>query len=214
MFSKRLVALVCVVFVIGLLIGVVSFSSDLTSYKSLPIEANIVQAYFKVYNVTQDSGVGFEKMVSYVVILNITNPSDYTVSLSTVRLALAQNGSRNEKSVSLNSFLNYERDFSQKNTDSFIYPHSSRLMPFSQTGFMPEVGLDFLNQQHNALFYADVSCVALEGRGGGNVIIFKQLSLNSVSQDEFVYGTTFSAGNYFFFNDYSLGLSFSGGRHR
>lgn len=214
MFSKRLVALICIVFAIGLLIGVVSFSNDLSSYTPLPIESNIVQAYFKVYNVTQDSGIGFGKMVSYVIVLNITNPLDSSVSLSSVRMALAQDGARNGNSVNLNSLLNYERDFSQKNTDSFIDAHTSRLVPFSQTGFMPERGLDFLNQQHSALFYADVSCVALDGGAGGNFIVFKQLPLNQISQDEFVYGTMFSAGNYFFFNDYSLGLSFSGAQER
>ncbi len=214
MFSKKLIALICIMFVVGLLIGVVSFRNDLISYKSIPIESNIVQAYFKVYNVTQDSGIGFGKMVSYVVVLNITNPSDNLVSLSSVTLALAQNGTRNGNSVNLNSILNYQRDFSERNTDHFVYPHTSRLIPFSQTGFMPEVGLNFLNQQHTALFYAYVSCVGLDGHGSGDAIIFKQLSLTALSQDEFMYGTTFSAGNFFFFNDYDLGISFSGGQER
>ncbi len=214
MFRKKLIALICIVFAIGLLSGVLAFRNDLTSYKSVPLESDIVQAYFKVYNVTQDSGIGFGKMVSYVIVLNITNPSDTVVSLSSLRMALAQSGTRTRSSVSLNSIFSYERDFSDRNTDHFIYPHTSRLIPFSQTGFMPEIGLDFLNQQHNALFYADLSCVSTEGRGGGDAIIFKQIPLNTVSPDEFVYGTTFSAGNYFFFNDYNLGISFSGGQIR
>ncbi len=214
MFGKKLIVLISIVFAVGLLVGIVSFRNDLSSFKSFQVESDIVQAYFKVYNVTQDSGVGFGKMVSYVVVLNITNPSDSVVSLSSLRMALAQNGTRTGSSVSLNSIFSYERDFSDRNTDHFIYPHSSRLIPFSQTGFMPEIGLDFLNQQHEALFYADLSCSSTEWRGGGEAIIFKQIPLNTVSSDEFVYGTTFSEGNYFFFNDYNLGISFSGGQIR
>ncbi len=214
MFGKKLIAFICVVFVIGLLVGVLSFRNDLSSYKLVPVESNIVQAYFKVYNVSQDSGIAFGKMVSYVIVLNVTNLSDNSVRLSTLDMSVAQNGSKNGTSVNLNSLLNYQRDFSETNTDNFLYPHTSRLLAFSQTGFMPQIGLDFLNQQHTALFFAHIYCAALDERGGGSKIIYEQLPLNVVGQDEFAYGMMFNPGNYFSFDDDSLGVSFSSGQIR
>jgi hypothetical protein len=213
-FSKKLALLTCIVFVVGLLIGVLSFRNDFSSFKSVSVESDIVQAYFKVYNVSQDSGIGFAKMVSYVVVLNVTNPSDITLRFSSLTMALAQNGTKTGTGVSLNGFLHYQRDFSETIMDNYLYPHTSRLVAFSQTGSMPQIGIDFLDHQHNALFYADLYCAATEGRGGGNVIIFKQLPLNTLSQDEFAYGKTFAPGNYFFFDDDSLSLSFSNGQVR
>jgi hypothetical protein len=208
MFSKKLVALTCAVFMVGLLVGLLSFRNDFASFKSVSVESDIVHAYFKVYNVSQDSGIGYGKLVSYVVVLNITNPSDTTLRLSWLTMALAENGTRTGTSVSLNSFLRYQRDFSETTMDNYWYPHTSRLVAFSQTGFMPDGGLNFLNGQKSALFYSDASCVATEGRGSGSAIIFKELQLNNVSQGEFVYGTTFRPGAYFFFDDDSIDLSY------
>jgi hypothetical protein len=126
-------------------------------------------------------------------------------------MSIAENGSKNGTAVQLNSILDSQRDFSSSNTEYFWAPHTSKIVAFSQTGFMPERGLEVLNQR-NILIYADVSGVVVDGKGGGSAMIFEYLQMNDLGNEEFVYGTTFGSGNYFFFDDYSIDLSFGNGR--
>ncbi len=200
MMQKKLIVLTCVLFVAGLLVGLIVFQSDFASrqWKSYPVEANIVHAYFKVFNVTEDSGIGYATMVSYVFVLNITNLSDTTLRLSRFTLSCA-------------SVFHYTRDFSDQVSDYFFSPHASRLAGFSQTGGTSKLGLEEL-ELRNLVVYGGVMFLAIEERGGGTALISTQLPLEKISQDEFVYGTTFKEGSYFFFSNENIRLNFGNGR--
>jgi hypothetical protein len=200
MTQKKLIVLTWIFFIVGLLVGLIAFQNDLASrqWKSYPVEAEIVHAYFKVFNVTEDSGIGYATMISYVFVLNITNLSDTTLRLSKFRLDCA-------------SVFYYLQDFSDQVSDYFFSPHTSRLVGFSQTGGTSELGLKELELRNLVLVgYIDFS--PTEGRGGGGGSVSRQLPLEKISQDEFVYGTTFKAGSYFFFSNENIMLSFGNSR--
>jgi hypothetical protein len=215
MYSKKLLlASVCALLIAGLLIGIVFFQDNIfpsTPSTANEIQADVVHAYIKVYDVNPDSGLGYGKLASYVVVLNITNPTDIKWRLSGLTMSIAENGSKDGTSVALSSILNSQRDFSDSNTEYYWYPHTSKLVAFSQTGFMPERGLEVLNRK-SILLYADVSGAVVDGKGGGSAIIFEYLPMNNLGNEEFVYGSTFGPDNYFFFDDYSIDLSFGNGR--
>jgi hypothetical protein len=193
---KKYIVLACVLFISGQLIGLIAFQNDFTSrqWTSYPVEADIVHAYFKVFNVTPSSGIGYSTMISYVIVLNITNLSDATLKLSEFRLDCA-------------SVFNYQRDFSGDVSDYFFSPHSSRLVGFSQTGGMSGLGLEELEKRNLVLVgYVDLS--PIEGKGGGGGGISRQLPLEKISGDEFVYSTTFNENSYFFFSNENIKLSY------
>lgn len=216
-YRKLLIASACTILIAGLLIGIVLLQNNFFPPTTNTIQADVVHTYIKVYNVSQDSGIGYGKLASYVIVLNITNPLDNKWRLSGLTMSIAENGSKNGTSVELSSILNSQRDFSNSNTEYYWEPHTSKLVAFSQTGFMPEQGLEILNRK-NILLYADVSGVVIDGKGddspmiGGSAMIFEYLQMNNLGNEEFVNGTTFGPGNYFFFDDYSIDLSFGNGR--
>jgi hypothetical protein len=77
MYRKSLIASVCAILIAGLLIGIIFFQNHTsTSTVNEGVQADVVHAYIKVYDVNQDSGIGYGKLASYVVVLNITNPLD------------------------------------------------------------------------------------------------------------------------------------------
>lgn len=210
MFRKLLVASVSAIIIAGFLIGIFLAQNNTSLSTANEVQADVVHAYIKVFDVNQNSGIGYGKLASYVVVLNITNQLDSKWRLSGLTMSIAENGSKNGTSVQLSSILNSQRDFSDHNTEYYWEPHTSKLVAFSQTGFMPERGLEVLNR--NILLYADVSGAVVDGKGGSSAMIFEYLPMNNLGNEEFVYGSTFGPGNYFFFDDYSIDLSFGNGK--
>ena len=189
---KKLIALACLVFVAGLLIGSISLRDDIANnqYKTYQVDANIVHAYFKVYNISAESGIGYNSLVSYVFVLNLTNPSDITLRLSELILSSA-------------SIIDLHRYFSDVSSDYYFYPHTSTLVAFSDTGG----GVDAKQLElggNGPSFTMAVGFSATQGRGGGSALTSSQLPLEKISADEFVYGSTFKAGSYFVFNNQNL----------
>jgi len=76
----------CIVFTVELMVGSLALKPDLSDrqYKVYPIKVDIVHAYFKIYNASADSGLRNNIMASYVLALNITNPTDMTLRLGEV----------------------------------------------------------------------------------------------------------------------------------
>lgn len=190
MANKVLVVLICVVFILGLVVGLRVLQSDFPAPRqNVPIEADLVHAYFKIYNVSAESGVGSASLVSYVVILNITNPTDTPLRLSEVMI--------------ISSIVDYHRDFGISN-DYYWSAHSSRQVAFSQTG--PLSGTDALKFGRFD-FIATVGLTVTEGRGGGSTIISKNsLPLTNIGQGEYIYGSTYGKGNYFDFDDEGISI--------
>jgi hypothetical protein len=180
MVNKKIVTLTCIVFVVGLLIGLVSLNADITriSDKEYPVEVNLVSAYFKVFNTSADSGIAYKNLLSYILVLNVTNPSDTTLRLSDIQI----------RTYGTNIF-SYERNFPAINTYNFN-SNSSNLIAFSQT-----TGLDALSVEpfHFSSFMIGCSVSAsftpVQGGGRGGDINSADITVTRISEDEFVYGT-------------------------
>ena len=194
MLNKKFIALVCIALAAGLLIGLISFRGYFISsreYISYPVEFEIVHAYFKVFNVTRDSGIGYSRMVSYVIVLNITNLSDAALTLGELQLS--------------SGLFHYVQYFSDHVSENVFYPHTSRFAAFSQTGSISAEGRQALEWQtldYGIILYFS----ATEGRGGAGGAFSRQMSLKKISQDEFVYGSTFKPGSYLFFNNEGINI--------
>ena len=157
MVNKKLVAFASIVFVVGLVLGTVALRPDFSSnqYKTYPIQAEIVHAYFKTYNTSADSGLSNTMMVSYVFVLNVTNLSDTKLSISQVLLDCA-------------NLFHYTLDYRQGSNDYWFYPHTSRLIAVSQTSGLNSLGLEMLESKGGPVFILAVGLSPSEGRGGGS----------------------------------------------
>lgn len=200
MINKKLVAFASMVFVVGLVLSTFALRQDFSSrqYKTYPVQAEIVHAYFKVYNASADSGIGNSMLISYVFVLNLTNPSDSTLKISEVMLSSA-------------GLFHFRRDFGEGNSQYYFYPHTSRLVAFSQTDGTYGIGVKEL-ESLNPLYILTVGFSATEGRGGGSALQQSQLPLRNIGQDEFVYGATYKAGLYFFFSNENIDIGWGNGR--
>ena len=201
MVNKKLVAFASIVFAVGLLLGTVVLRPDFSSnqYKTYPVQAEIMHAYFKTYNTSADSGLSNTMMVSYVFVLNVTNLSDTKLSISQVLLDCA-------------NLFHYTLNYRQGSNDYWFYPHTSRLIAVSQTSGLNSFGLEILNSGGGPVFIFAVGLTPSEGRGGGSSASEPQLHLHKVSADEYVYGSTFKDGSYFSFDNWALDIGVHSGR--
>jgi len=192
--KKPLIALICAVFILGLFVGFTVLRNDFSSQrKMVPVEADLVYAYYKVYNASEGSGIETSNLASYVVILNITNLSDEPLTLSEVRI--------------MSSLADYHRGFPNNNNDYYWSAHSSRLVAFSQTGPLSDPDALKFNRMN---FIATVGLMATAGKDSGSAIIQKTgLPLTGISEDEYVYGTSFGNGYKFGFNDEGISIGFT-----
>jgi hypothetical protein len=104
-----------------------------------------------------------------------------------------------------NTVVNYERDFSEGFMDYYWYPNSSRLVAFGATGEVSSLGMNVL-KEGKGYFY-----IHLDGRtqnnayAGGSII--KEVTLEILNDDEFVYNTVFKENERFHFRNDELGIS-------
>ncbi len=194
MVKRKLIIIICTAFIVGILIGFVSFQSDFGTMTnadtSYPIDATLVQAYFKVYNTSEASGVAFRSILSYVFVVNITNPSDATLRLTDIQIF----------QTNLEVF-SYQRTFSESNAYWF-YPHTSKLVAFTENMGLTESNIGGLNA-HPFQYHLGASFASAEGTGHAESLKLNQeMQLKSISSGEYIYGSTFGNETYFrFIND-------------
>ena len=187
MVNRKLIIFACVVFVVGLILGSFALRPDLSSrqYKVYPVQADIVHAYFKIYNSSASSGMGYDVMLSYVFVLNITNPSDMTLKLGEIYF-------------SSEGLVSFHRDFSGFNAGQFFEPNTSRLIALSDSSGTHGGSYGQLDKLH-LMANLIVGLLPKEGRGDATSITNPDLTLQKISADEYVYGSTFKEGSYLIF---------------
>ena len=212
--NKKFIALVCAALAVGLLIGVISFQNDLSgAHNSYSVEANLVQAYFHVFNASRDAPVNYDTLVSYVLIFNITNPSSQTLKIHRLQITLAKEGSKNGTSYSFGGgSVNYNREFADDNTANYWYPETSRIVGFSGTSGV--TGLDVsIFEQGQGIFFARILFSLETVRVGGSTTIFENITLNSLGNQEYMYGDMFGPGHYFMFDENIGSSGWQSGRY-
>jgi hypothetical protein len=178
-------------------------------FSSLPEEAhsikgNIVYAYLKTYNVSETvDGLCDKKLVSYVLVLNITNPNDVPLHLERVLVELMQSATKDGTSVSgTNGIIRYKRGFVEGETSNYWSPHSSRLVAFTATGELDNLSLDAL-KLGKGYFIVSVDGYTETDSHVGTGLNLKEVALEITGSDEYVYNTVFMNNERFgFATDY------------
>ncbi|MEM3640862.1 MAG: hypothetical protein QXH37_02925, partial [Candidatus Bathyarchaeia archaeon] len=109
------------------------------------------------------SGLRNEDLVAYVIVLNITNPTEETFRIKHLEIHLAEAINKIDQGIEIkNSVVNYERDFSEGFMDYYWYPNSSRLVAFEATGEISNLGMNVL-KEGKGYFY-----ILLDGKTQNN----------------------------------------------
>lgn len=201
--TKKVIGLVIVTLTVALIVafGLV-FSSP--PEESHSIEGDIVYAYLKTYNVSETvGGLSDKKLVSYVLVLNITNPNDGPLHLERVLVELMQSATKNGTSVSgTTGIIRYKRSFVEGETSNYWSPHSSRLVAFTATGELDDLELDAL-RLGKGYFVVNVDGYTETDSHVGTGLNLKEVALEITGDAEYVYNTAFVNNERFgFANDY------------
>jgi len=194
MVNKKLVTLACIVFAVGLSVGVVSLNGDLRNYgdKEYPVEVDFTYAYFKVFNASADSGIAYNQLVAYVFIFNVTNPSDAPLYLSRLNVIELGHGGAFE----------YLRDFA-KNDRYRFEPNASNLLAVSQISGLMTISGESSHFRNNAEFTGvySASFKTQDGVSSGGAVNNFDIHLTQISPDEYVYGSAFNSSSLLYFDN-------------
>lgn len=187
--GNRLYILICMGFIAGLVVGLISFHSDFSQKlnvdKNYPVDINLVQAYFKAYNTTTNSAVGYHTIISYVLVLNVTNPSNITLRLTNLQID------------ETNHVFSYWRSFS--NNDAYcFYPNSTQLVAFTDNSGLTGLAHEAFNF-HNLEYILAASFTSVGEQGIAGVVKEVDLPLKDIGAGEYIYGEHFGGGSYFTF---------------
>jgi hypothetical protein len=202
--QKRIIGLIVAVLVI-LLIGAFNsaYPTVRVNQEEMVIDGDVIFAYLKTYNVSDAvGGLGSKTLVSYVLVLNITNPNSETIHLTNVLVTLFESAVKEGASVSgTTEIIRYERSIGDNERPSYTgSPNSSKLMAFTATGELDNLDIQALNGGEVFLL------VYLNGRTQADVHIsselnLKKLSLDIVSETEYQYNTAFLKAHMFSFRN-------------
>ncbi len=175
-------------------IGFISSSQENSESSSL--QADVVYAYLKTYNVSENvSGLCSGKLVSYVLVLNIRNPTDKDVYIQDVTVYLAGAASKVDLSVEwTNETFGIKHTFNEAKP-LLITKNSERLVPFTATDELSNLGLEPLKQR-KGYFITSVT-----GDSGGAGLALKEVTLEAVNESEYVYNTAFTNERFRFSNE-------------
>jgi hypothetical protein len=189
----------CSVFILGLMLSGTFLSADLTPYESFPVNVEIVQIYAKIFNVSASSGIGYDHICSYILILNISNPSESTLKLNQVRIFGDPNNG-----------INYRRDFSEQNTENSVPSNCSRLIALSSLYCIDDTGSGKIITR-TWLLTGYLQFSADKTRSGAHFSFTdNEFKLNRIGDNEYRYGTTFNESSYFVIRDDSINPIFGG----
>ena len=206
--NKQFTMLATFALLAGLLVGIVPFRNEFSVLQSYPLEVDVVYSYFRTFKVSEHaSGLRNQDLVAYVIVLNITNPTNERVRITHLGIHFAETASRlSQGGVEMtNTAVNYERDFSEGFMDYYWYPNSSRLVAFSATDELSNLGMAAL-REHKGYFYILLDAKTQDNAYAGGSVI-KQVTLETPSDCEFVYNSIFKENERFHFSNYDLGIS-------
>ena len=208
MMMKSYVPYGILMLVLGSAVAALPLQSNFSLLDKYQIEAEVVYVYLKTFEVNENaSGLWRVNMVSYVVVLNVTNPTDKTIRMRDIDIGLAGAGSVTKKDngiTAINSILRTYRYFPQGSFDYFWQPHSSILVVFSG---MREINPDFLQTDLDS--YLEIRGRTAEDAYATSDWIVKSLEMKAIGESEYVYNIMLGTPR-FHYTDDGVGVSFEG----
>ena len=206
--NKRVIVFVVVALTAALIVTFGSVFSNV-SKEQYSIEGNLVYAYLKTYDVSEGiDGIGNGNFVSYVLVVNITNPNDVPIYLKGVLVNLMENATQVGTSVSgTNSIIRYTSSFGYNDMSYYWAPHSSRFVAFTATGEVSGIALDAL-KLGKGYFLVKVDGRTETDSYVGSGLNLKEVTLEITSNDEYVFNTAFTNNYRFHFRNDGIDLSY------
>jgi len=206
--NKTFVMLSVLALASGFLVGVVPFYQGLSILQVYSVEIKIVYAYFKIYNASNGViGLGNASLVSYVLVLNVTNPSRETIQLRDVLIEFAgsinQTGDGFEAS---NDIIRYDRTFSGDVTEYYWSPNSTRLIAFTATEELSTMALAAL-KSGKGYFLTRLVGRANSGASASSNFSLNEVKLEVLSESEYIYNEVFDKKYRFHFRNDGIGVS-------
>ena len=206
MILKGVVPYGILMLVLGSVVAVLPLQSNFSLLNKYQIEVDVVYVYLKTFEVDENaSGLWRVKMLSYVVILNVTNPTDKTIRMRDIDIGLAGAGSVTKKDngiTATNSIVRTYRYFPQDSFEYFWQPYSSQLVVFSG---MRETNPDLL--QTNLDSYLEIRGRTPEDAYATSDWIVKLIEMKAISDTEYVYDIMLGTPR-FHYTDDGVGISF------
>jgi hypothetical protein len=209
MYSKKFIILICLALISGLLVGLLSFRDELeVSAPKFYAEVNIIYAYFQVLNISRDSGIGSERMVSYIIVLNVTNPTEEIFEIRELWMWFG-NKEESWNTVSFtNNVVSYYNDFESGHSNYYWHPNESRLVAFSLTESIGDGGVELLNALEGD-FDLNLYTAGLGEPATPDYMVSRisqKLQLKTSNNNEFVFGDYFNAHRQFGFSSKDIDI--------
>lgn len=206
--NRKLVPLGVFALATGLLTGIAPFYTEFSLLQHYEIHVDVSYAYFNTYNASANTiGLYGSNLVSCVFVLNITNPTTETIGVTDITVGLVQSAHWDqEKIIMENETVQYERSFADHVTEYYWFPNSTRLIALTATGELSNLGREAL-ESGKGYFLAHLMGRTQIGALASSDFVLKEVSLERVSDNEYVYNSVFMRDYRFHFRNDELGIS-------
>jgi hypothetical protein len=155
------------------------------------ILVNVAYAYLKTYIVNENvTGLANKTLVSYILVLNITNPTSSNINIDSIRVVLAGTAFKIDQSAEWrNEILNIKRVFND--AQPLQIGREPMLITVTGTGELSTLGMQSLRQKEGYFV------VATSYASNAGSLILEKVSFDLKSENEYVYNTVFE-------NDYQF----------
>jgi len=192
----------------GLLVGMVPFYQEFSLLNTYTIKVDVVYAYFKTFDVSENvSALANSNLVSYVIVLNITNPTGETVRIQDLEIDFAQTASQNSSGVyAANTIIRYTQTFAEHKMEYYWPPNSSKLAAFTATAEISSMEFAAL-RKGKGYFLTKLAGRTPADAQASSGLTLKEATLEIINDNEFVYNITFPKNYRFHFRNDELGVS-------
>jgi len=173
------------------------------------MDCELVFAYFKTFDVSNNTNVfSSNKLVSYVFVLNVTNPNNKTILLDNLLIAFHDFAVKSNNSVSgTTTIIRYFDSFGSNVLDYQLPPRFSKLMAFTGVGELSS--LELMGLKNGTIF----SSMTLNGNVEENIhtgtgLIFQEMSFDVLSESEWMYNSAFYNDRTFSFRNDDTKVSY------
>jgi len=188
---------------LGAFVAAVPLRSNFSVLNKYDVQVDVVYVYLRAYNVTEEApGLGCLTMVSYVVVLNITNLTDQMIEMRDITVSVAKTVIPKANGVTIyDSVVSLYRYLPQDDFTYFWQPGVSRLLVL--TGVRETS--DYYSSLSDLKSALEVEGRTEEGAFATSHWVIKPVKLEVLSPGERVYDTIFGT-HLFDFTDDGVGL--------
>ncbi len=189
MFTKKLVSLSVLSLIIGLSVAALSLQSNFQLLNTYRLEAEIVYVYLNLFKVDEAvSGLGRRYMLSYVVVINVTNPSNHLIEMQDIDIRIAEDVQLTANQTGFtahNGFVSFSRYLPQGDFSYFWQPNRTIPLVFSGVHETANDLVIWLEDSVDSLI--EIRGRADDGGYATSGFVVKTLQLEQVNPHEFVY---------------------------